>query len=39
MFSIKFGRKFELAVEAGGIYLKVGKRDWHWSNEQGFSHD
>ena len=36
---IKLGRSFEFAVEAGGIYLRIGKRDWHYCRELGLSHD
>lgn len=34
MFSIHT-RAFELAVEFGGIYLRLGRRDWDWSRTTG----
>jgi hypothetical protein len=30
MFIIKTTR-FEFAYECGGVYLRLGSRDWHWS--------
>jgi hypothetical protein len=30
-------RSFELAIEAGGVYLRLGRRDWHWSRQTGLT--
>ena len=36
MFTIRT-RPFEFAVEFGGMYLRLGRRDWRWSREAGLS--
>jgi hypothetical protein len=30
-------RHVELAFEFGGIYLRLGRRDFHWSRETGLT--
>jgi hypothetical protein len=39
MFKLILGRFFELSIENGGIFARIGNRDFYWSRETGFAHD
>jgi hypothetical protein len=36
MFKLIIGRSFEVEVHLGGVYLRIGSRNWYWSREEGF---
>lgn len=36
MFKLVIGSAFEFAVECGGVFLRVGRREFFASREEGF---
>lgn len=37
MFKLIIGSSFEFSYECGGLFLRIGQRDWFYSRELGFS--
>ncbi len=36
MFILKTAR-FEFACECGGVFVRIGQREWHWSRASGLT--
>ena len=34
MFKVIIGKRIEIAYELGGLYLRIGARDWYWSRKE-----
>lgn len=37
MFKLSIGYGFEFAYECHGLFVRIGKREWFYSREQGFA--
>lgn len=37
MYIVLKTRAFEFAIEVGGIFLRVGRREFYWSREAGLT--